>query len=175
MPTPLVTAIAWATFAGGVCAAALWDIRFRRVPNRVSLAIAATGLILGLAQGAVAASVLGLAVGLGLLLVPFARGWLGAGDVKLLAAVGAWLGPQRTLYCALAAAVFGGLLALAFLVRLGPDYRRAVATNLRLAFYTREVPTVEDRPAGHCPPYAVAIGAGALTVAVLFGGPGVTG
>lgn len=173
MQPPLVSAIAWATFACGVGAAALWDIRSRRVPNRVSLVIAATGLALGLSQGAAAASLLGVAVGLGLLLVPFARGWLGAGDVKLLAALGAWLGPQRTVYCALAAAVFGGLLALVFLVRLGPEYRRAVATNLRLALYARAVPTVEERPAGHCPPYAVAIGAGALAVAMLFGGPGV--
>jgi prepilin peptidase CpaA len=169
----MVSPVAWAVFAGGLAAAALWDVRLRRVPNKLNLGLAAGGLILGLVNGSPVGSLLGILVGLGLLVIPFARGWVGAGDVKLLAAVGAWLGPEQTVYCALAGAVFGGLLAVLFLVRLDREYRRSVATNLRLAFYIRSVPTVEERPAAHCPPYALAIGLGALVTALLYGGPGV--
>jgi prepilin peptidase CpaA len=173
MQPPLVSAIAWAVFAGGLAAAAVWDIRTRRVPNGLNLGLAGSGLVVALAHDAPLASLLGALTGLGLLLIPFARGWVGAGDVKLLAAVGAWLGVERTVYCALAGAVFGGALAVVFLVRLGKEYRRSVATNLRLALYIRSVPTVEERPAEHCPPYALAIGLGAVATALAFGGPGV--
>lgn len=171
--SPLASVVAWAVFSAGVGAAALWDVRQRRVPNQLNLGLAAAGVLVGLAHGGLVGSVAGIVVGLLLLVAPFARGWLGAGDVKLLAAVGAWLGPERTVYCALAAAVVGGVLALGLLARLGPGYRRAVATNLRLAVYTRSMPEVEQRTDDQCPPYAVAIGLGALATAALFGGPGV--
>jgi len=62
----------------------------------------------GLADG-----VSGALLGFGLLLVPFVMGGVGAGDVKLLTALGAWLGPWLTLHVFLASAVAAGLYALA--------------------------------------------------------------
>ena len=57
-------------------------------------------------------------------------GGLGAGDVKLVAALGAWLGPSDALWLALFTGVAGGLLALSFSLARG--YLREAIGNLRL-------------------------------------------
>ena len=101
---------------------ALWlaigDVRTRRIPNYLTLGIALSGLAyqLGLQgwQGAVH-SFTGLALGFGLLFIPYAMGGMGAGDVKALAALGAWLGPWATFLLFCYTAVAGGLLALGVL------------------------------------------------------------
>jgi Flp pilus assembly protein protease CpaA len=77
------------------------DARTRRIPNYLTLATALSGLGFqfgahdwpGLGQG-----LLGLCVGFALLIGFFLKGGMGAGDVKALAALGAWLGPLATLY-----------------------------------------------------------------------------
>jgi prepilin peptidase CpaA len=53
---------------------------------------------------------------------------MGAGDVKLLAAVGAWLGPSQVVMAALATSVAGGVIALA--VALGHGYLKVALSNL---------------------------------------------
>jgi len=54
----------------------------------------------------------GTAVGLALLLPAYAIGGMGAGDVKLLAGVGAWVGSTITLYAFCVSAIIGGLIAV---------------------------------------------------------------
>ena len=53
-----------------------------------------------------------MVVGAGALFVAYALGGMGAGDVKLLAALGAWLGPREAPWLALYTGVAGGLTAL---------------------------------------------------------------
>ncbi len=65
-------------------------------------------------------SLVGTAVGLALLLPAYAIGGMGAGDVKLLAGVGAWVGGTTTLYAFCASAIIGGIISVAMVV-----YRRA--------------------------------------------------
>jgi len=95
--------------------AAAIDIRSRRIPN------ALTGLIalVGLMQSCTAMhtvtpwqSILGLLTGAGLLLALFALGAVGGGDLKLLAAAGAWLGPRLVFQVFLLEAILGMLLVL---------------------------------------------------------------
>ena len=57
-------------------------------------------------------SLAGTAVGLGLLLPAYAIGGMGAGDVKLLAGVGAWVWGTATFYAFCVSAVFGGVIAI---------------------------------------------------------------
>jgi len=64
-------------------------------------------------------SLLGTFVGMMLLLVLRNVGGMGAGDVKLLAGVGAWLGTMVTLYAFAATAIVGGLMALVMILRSG--------------------------------------------------------
>ena len=58
----------------------------------------------------------------------FALGGMGAGDVKLMAAIGAWLGPGMALMTALYGAVAGGILAIG--VALSHGYLRTALSNV---------------------------------------------
>jgi prepilin peptidase CpaA len=64
-------------------------------------------------------SIGGTVVGMMLLLVLRNVGGMGAGDVKLLAGVGAWLGAVITLYAFAATAIVGGLMAIVMILRSG--------------------------------------------------------
>jgi len=91
------------------------DLRTRRVPNRLTLALASIGVALagasGGPSGAVTACAGGL-LGLALMLPGHLFGATGGGDVKLFAAAGTLLGPAATPWAFAATLVAGGVLAL---------------------------------------------------------------
>jgi prepilin peptidase CpaA len=91
------------------------DLKTRRIPNWLTFGAAASALAAhtitsGWSGSATAAT--GWIVG-ALLFMPFflLRG-MGAGDVKLLAAIGSWMGPKAALWIALYTSIAGGVLAL---------------------------------------------------------------
>jgi prepilin peptidase CpaA len=85
-------------------------------------------------------SLLGTAVGLALLLPAYAIGGMGAGDVKLLAGVGAWVWSERTLYAFAATAIIGGVIAVAMVL-----YRRAWQHHkTQFWMIVNEILTVKD-------------------------------
>ena len=105
------------------------DCRTLRIPNYLTLGGAAAGLGYNLGyQGwpGLIGSLAGLVLGLALLLLPYAQGGLGAGDVKALAALGAWLGLTRTFYLFIYMGLSGGLLILAIL-----GWRGQLRTTIR--------------------------------------------
>lgn len=105
-------AMSWAAIA------AFCDLRTRKIPNWLTLSAIPLGLLLNVilsGSGGLRASVLGTLVGLALLFVPFAMGGMGAGDVKMLAAVGAIAGPTVAFRSFVYGAVAGGLMAAAVL------------------------------------------------------------
>jgi prepilin peptidase CpaA len=102
--------------------AAWCDLRSRKVPNAMTIGAAVLGLMVSGIQGGAAGaaeSATGWLVGLAVLLPLFMVGGMGGGDVKLLAAFGAWLGPIGALRTALWAALLGGAMALAVAVAHG--------------------------------------------------------
>jgi prepilin peptidase CpaA len=104
--------------------AAATDLRRFKVYNWLTLPALAGGLLASAWFGGPAGlgnSMAGAAVGFCALAVFFAVGGVGAGDVKLLTALGAWLGPRLTLEVCLASALAAGLYAFVLLaLRGGP-------------------------------------------------------
>jgi prepilin peptidase CpaA len=142
--TLLLTLCALALFA----AAAATDLGARRIPNRLTLALALVGLA-RIALAPAGAAVLSLGVDLGAAAVVFLLGTagfhlrlLGGGDVKLLAAGALWIGAASLPPYLMTTVLAGGLLALGFIVwHLALGKRGAAAPSL---------------------PYGVAIAAGGI-------------
>ncbi len=107
--------------ASGLAAAVVIDVRTRRIPNWLTASLAAAGLGMAFAGGGVSPrqAALGLIAGLLLMMPSHLIGATGAGDVKLMAAVGSLLGPGLVLRAFLFTAVAGGVLALAVAARRG--------------------------------------------------------
>ena len=89
--------IVLATVGAGTGAGAAIDLWTRRVPNPLTVGLATVGVIFaasGISSISLGASLAGLALGLVLMLPGHMIGATGAGDVKLFAAVGAFIGPR---------------------------------------------------------------------------------
>lgn len=144
-----------------VAVCALTDLRTGRIYNWATVPAAAAGLALGFAlngPGGLWLGLQGLLLGLGLLFIPYLGGHVGAGDVKLLGAIGALKGPSFVLYAGLWGAVAGGVLALAVLARRGCLWVSLRHVGLCLAY--RNTGAVNLSGAGM--PYALPIAAGVL-------------
>jgi Flp pilus assembly protein protease CpaA len=112
-----LAAVALATLAAS--ATDLWKFK---VYNLLTVPMLVLGVVASTCLGGwdgLLSSLLGAGLGFVLLVVFFAVGGVGAGDVKLLTAVGAWLGPFLTYQVFVASAIFGGLYALALVFRRG--------------------------------------------------------
>ena len=105
----------------GLAAAVVTDVRTRRIPNWLTGAIAAAGFGIACGGGAVtpAQAALGMLAGLLLMMPGHLIGATGAGDVKLMAAIGAVVGPGLIVRAFLYTAVAGGIFALAVAARRG--------------------------------------------------------
>ena len=115
--------------------AALWDLKSRRIPNVLTFGSALAAIIVHAYFGGLPGagwSVLGWLVGLAFFLPFFALGGMGAGDVKLLAALGAWLGPGATVWVALFSLIAGGVLGL--VVALAYGYLTQAFANILWMF-----------------------------------------
>lgn len=99
--------------------ASICDIRTQKIPNLLVFpaAILAVGYY-GITDGlnGLLFSAGGLAIGTGIFLLPYVMGAMGAGDAKLMGAVGAVLGPQRVFIALLFTALAGGIYALLLLI-----------------------------------------------------------
>ena len=150
-----------------VTAAAISDIRTRKVTNRLNLTI----LLLGLAWrassldgGTLVAGIAGVGVGLAILFPPFAVRWMGAGDVKLLAAAGMWLGPWGALLAGLFGIAGGGILSTAIAMSGGAEVRRDVMKNMGASFATFTAPIAPVRAKALVVPLAVPLAASIIAV-----------
>lgn len=111
---------ALAVLAVGLVAATVIDIRSRRIPNQLTAGMAAIGIALavsGTSGVSTGESIAGIFIGLLLMMPGHALGATGAGDVKLMAAVGAIVGPAMVMSAFLFTAVAGGVLAVIVAVR----------------------------------------------------------
>jgi prepilin peptidase CpaA len=128
--------------------ACVTDLRSRRIPNVLTAGAAVAGLLAHAATGGVSGgltSLAGLVVGMALFLPFFLLGGMGAGDVKLLAALGAWLGPGQVFWLAIYASLIGGVLAVA--VAVGRGYLTSALHNIGSLFGYWRVAGLRPLPA----------------------------
>ncbi len=122
-----MSSVALGVLAAGLAGATIIDLKTRRIPNLLTAGMIALGFALAAAGASgisVRASILGFVLGLLLMMPGYLLGATGAGDVKLMAAVGALIGPVLVINAFLGTAIAGGLLAVIVAVRR----KRLVAT-----------------------------------------------
>ncbi len=151
-----------------------YDVRYRRIPNAFVLAALAAGLAMNAIFGGLAglaASLGGCALAFILMFLLHIFGAMGAGDVKLFAAIGAVTGAQLVVPTFLVVALTGGLLAVVSIIRAG-----TVMTTLHrvLQIFVGMLPGWQmpkfavpaDR--SHTIPYGVAITLGSIISIAIF-------
>jgi prepilin peptidase CpaA len=157
--------VAGLSFTAILLLAALGDLRTRRIPNRLVALLAVLGLVYSISAqpflpGALRGSA-GILIGLVCWLPFYAFGWLGAGDVKLFAAAGAWLGPIGAVEGALVGACAGAVLALVWMVRSRGVRRTAETLGMAAGSPALLSPGETDSRRSKLP-YGIAIAFGAL-------------
>lgn len=159
--------------------AAVIDGRQLRVPNWLNYPLAAAGVLWATWQWGLDGtlwSLGGLAAGLGLLLFFYMIGGMGAGDVKLLAAVGAWCGPQVTFGAFLASALAGAIIAGIMIMmsgRIGHHLRMA-RSILQEIYVLRDPAAISEIAAARKPtmtllPYGIPIAIGSIAYFACLG------
>lgn len=119
--------------------ASIYDIRYRRIPNWLTLA----GVLLGFAmnfaigppEGGVLFALEGFGLAFGIYMVLYVLRAMGAGDVKLMAAIGALVGWERWFGIFLVTAIVGGVMALVLVAARG----RLKRTVFNVGFILSEI------------------------------------
>lgn len=149
------------------------DLRYRKIFNIILFPAFLTGVIYGfysLGLGGLFFSLQGATLGLALLLIPFMLGGMGAGDVKLLAVIGAWQGPGFVWFCFLCTAIAGGILSVVQLARskrLFSTLKYTVFLFIPGAPKVNAFGTLATAKTGEAFPYAVAIAAGTFATYIM--------
>jgi len=154
------------------------DLLYQRIPNMITLPAMLLALsyhTLTTGWTGLMASLIGLLLGMALLLIPYIMGGMGAGDVKMLGAMGALVGPYGVIAILIYAAVTGGLYVLLLLL-FKRQFRNTFLTRywnmLKTYFYTRQVVigelTIAHNGPKLCYGIAIAIGAYVYMSDVIF-------
>lgn len=150
------------------------DLRWRKIPNYLTLPAIVLGFLLnflGNSWNGLVFSFLGFLVGMGILILPFMLGGMGGGDVKFMGALGALVGGYSILNIFLYTALAGGAIALVVAIankNLVDTFKR-IWLLLKCVFLFR-LPSAGTGLLGKsiAIPYGLAIGAGAIVY--LIGG-----
>jgi len=162
-------ALVTAVIAIGMGAAAVIDLRTRRIPNILTATLAAVGIGLaaaGFGRVGLGAALLGCLLGLAFMMPGHIFGATGAGDVKLLAAAGALLGPKDTIYAFLYTAIAGGALALVVAVARRRLSQTIASTSALMSGSEQARAEVESTASDNRFAYAPAIAIGVVLVAL---------
>ena len=162
----------FSVFALLLVAATVTDFRIQKIPNLITFTGCMAGIVLSafLADSAFHSvlmhSLAGVVLALVLFLPVYALGKFGAGDVKLLAMVGAFIGPLGVVWSSVFTLIAGGVLAVVWLVlKLGPRaflYKTIGFFSLLHGGGAGSVNSSTSSVMKQDMPYAAAIGAGSV-------------
>ncbi|GEL77987.1 A24 family peptidase [Tenuibacillus multivorans] len=149
----------------------LTDLKQRKIYNKVLFPALILALLLHpIFSGfdGIKSSILGLLLGFGILLIPYLMGGMGAGDVKLLAVIGAIKGPAFVFATAVYMALLGGLIGIALIVLRKDFFKRLyyAFSNMR---YGMQLLKPDKETMQRTFPYGVAIVGGACLTFFLEG------
>jgi len=116
-----------------MCAVA--DARANRIPNIITVPFAALALLLHSFDKGLNGfffSIAGMATGIGLLVIFYSMGGMGAGDVKLMGAVGSFLGVKGTLEAFVFCAFAGGIYSLAMILIYRDEFKGFFSESLQI-------------------------------------------
>jgi prepilin peptidase CpaA len=160
-----------ATIIAGTGIGAAIDLRTRRVPNPLTMGLAVIGVLyaaVGIGGLSIGASLGGLALGLALMLPGHLLGATGAGDVKLFAAAGAFVGPAHILTAFLYTALAGGVIAIVISLWRQRLRQTVGDTAFLIASRGMHAPAIESPLRNNRFAYAPAIAVGTMLVALGF-------
>ncbi|WP_088036689.1 prepilin peptidase [Evansella clarkii] len=151
------------------------DLKSRKIYNKVIFPSLLLALLLNVilhGWSGLTGSLLGFAAGLGILLIPYLMGGMGAGDVKLLALIGAIKGASFVFATAILMGVIGGLIGLGIIL-----FRKGFLQRMKSVFYTicgmkygmKLRDAVGNEGLKKTYPYGVAIAGGAFAAFFLNG------
>ena len=157
-------------FVGVMLAAAATDLRSHRIPNRLVIAGLALGLVTRglLGWSALGSGIVAAVAALALGMMLFSLGAMGAGDGKLMAVVGAFMGIENGILALMSAAIVGGVLSMVLAARRGillPVLLNTRELGIWLLTFGRKGERVKlDSPGAVAFPFGVAIAIGSLAV-----------
>ena len=150
-----------------------------KVPNWITFPLVISGWVYSTAffgWPGLGWSLVGTAVGLALLMPAYAIGGMGAGDVKLLAGVGAWVWGTHTFYAFLFTAIAGGAIALAMILysrqwRKHKSQFASILTEIFVVRNTDQLATLaaERKSSMMLLPYGIPIAIGSITYYIWAG------
>jgi prepilin peptidase CpaA len=147
------------------------DVRSNKIPNIVTVPFAIAAVALHTFNNGIDGllfSTAGMATGIALLVLPYVMGGMGAGDVKLMGAVGSFLGAKATLGAFLFVAIAGGIYSLA-LILIRRDVFKGFFSEKLLVLSSmvllRQYVPIQTESSGQKPrlKYGVAIAFGTMT------------
>ena len=151
------------------------DLRTLRIPNAITAPAILTGFALNAWQSGstgLLGSLGGFALAIALLFAPFALGGVGAGDVKMMGAVGAFLGPHLVLQSLFVGLVLGGVFAVVRLAgspllreKIGASWRMVANEVLSRSLAPLKAPASD--PNAIVLPYSLPLGIGTVGVIAL--------
>ena len=135
-----------------------FDFKSRKIPNKLTFPAIILGLVVNIIIAVVGHtsvlesfgfSLLGFLAGIGIYFIPFALGGFGAGDVKLMGAVGAFMGAEFTFWTGIYSFIIGGVLAILTLLfkTLSGNKEENVQKSFKKVFnyFTYKVPITPSK------------------------------
>lgn len=141
------------------------DIRYRKIPNYITLPVILMGIILNLILYklvGIADSGKGILVALGIFIIPYILGIVGGGDVKLMMAVGALKGVNFALYSSFSVIICGGIISGIILIRQKTKLNDFL---IKLGIFIFQKKVIEENKSYF--PYSIAIAIGVIIILCL--------